>query len=143
MVKIRVEYMLDKPIDVVFDAITDHANYKRFAGFTDSKLLEPGHDEPNGVGALRLLVAGRMRFQERITRFERPTRMHYRIEELSPLPLRHGRINSEAPHRARGPSASRPDHDHHPSFIAESRIGATFEPPLTSGNVVVLTTEWA
>ena len=91
MVNIRVEYVLDKPIDDVFDALTDHANYKRFTGFTDSQLLEAGHDEPNGKGALRLLVAGRMTFKERITRFERPTRMDYRIEELSPLPLRHDR----------------------------------------------------
>ena len=58
MVNIRVEYVLDKPIDEVFDALTDHANYKRFTGFTDSQLLEAGHDEPNGKGALRLLVAG-------------------------------------------------------------------------------------
>ena len=91
MVKIRVEYVLDKPIDEVFDALTDHANYKRFAGFTDSQLLEAGHDEPNGKGALRLLVAGRMTFKERITLFERPTRMDYRIEKLRPLPLRHDR----------------------------------------------------
>jgi uncharacterized protein YndB with AHSA1/START domain len=91
MVKIRVEYTLDKPIDEVFDALTDHANYTRFVGFSDSELLEAGHDEPNGEGALRLLVAGRMTFKERITRFERPRRMDYRIEELSPLPLRHDR----------------------------------------------------
>ncbi len=91
MVNIRVEYVLNKPIDDVFDALTDHANYKRFTAFTDSQLLEAGHDEPNGKGALRLLVAGRMTFKERITRFERPTRMDYRIEELSPLPLRHDR----------------------------------------------------
>ena len=91
MVNIRVEYVLDKPIDEVFDALTDHANYKRFTGFTDSQLLEAGHDEPNGKGALRLLVTGRMTFKERITLFERPTRMDYLIEELKPLPLRHDR----------------------------------------------------
>ena len=91
MVNIRVEYVLNKPIDDVFDALTDHANYKRFTGFTNSQLLEAGQDEPNGKGALRLLVAGRMTFKERITRFGRPTRMDYRIEKLSPLPLRHDR----------------------------------------------------
>ena len=91
MVSVRVEYVLDKPIDEVFDALTDHGNYKRFSGFDDSRLLEAGDEEPNGEGALRLLVAGRMRFKERITRFERPSRMDYRIEELKPLPLRHDR----------------------------------------------------
>lgn len=91
MVKVRVEYVLDKPIEEVFDALTDYANHKRFSGFDDSRLLEAGDEERNGEGELRLLVAGRVRFKERITRFERPSRMDYRIEELSPLPLRHDR----------------------------------------------------
>ena len=91
MVNIRVEYVLNKPIDDVFDALTDHANYKRFTAFTDSQLLEAGHEEPERAFAVWFVVAGRMTFKERITRFERPTRMDYRIEKLSPLPLRHDR----------------------------------------------------
>ena len=57
MIKIRVEYVLDKNVEDVFDAITDHENYKRFPGFDSSQLLETGKTEKNGKGALRLLVS--------------------------------------------------------------------------------------
>ena len=89
MIKIRVEYVLDKNVEEVFDAITDHENYKNFPAFDDSKLIEVGKKEKNGVGALRLLCSGRVRFKERITCFERPFRMNYIVEEISPsIPMR-------------------------------------------------------
>ena len=98
MINIRVEYLLDKNIDDVFAAISDHENYRRYTGFTDSKLLEQGHTEKNGEGAVRLLTAGRTSFRERITRFERPHRMDYRVEEMKPFNLPHerGEITLEA-----------------------------------------------
>jgi hypothetical protein len=74
LINIRVEYVLDKKVEDVFTAISDHENYYRFPGFTDSLLLEPGHSEKNGRGALRLLKAGRASFKERITYFESPVR---------------------------------------------------------------------
>ena len=91
MINIRVEYLLDKNIDDVFAAISDHENYRRYPGFTDSRLLEPGHTERNGEGALRLLTAGRASFRERITRFEKPHRMDYHVEEMKPFNLPHER----------------------------------------------------
>ena len=91
MIKIRVEYVLSKKIDDVFAAISDHENYSRYPGFTGSELLEPGTAEKNGEGALRLLSAGRTSFRERITRFERPHRMDYRVEEMKPFNLPHER----------------------------------------------------
>ena len=98
MSNIRVEYLLDKNIDDVFAAISDHENYRRYPGFTDSRLLEPGHTERNGEGALRLLTAGRASFRERITRFEKPHRMDYHVEEMKPFNLPHerGEITLEA-----------------------------------------------
>jgi uncharacterized protein YndB with AHSA1/START domain len=91
MIKIRVEYVLDRTVEDVFDAITDHENYKRFPGFDSSKLLETGKTEKNGEGALRLLVSGGVTFKERITCFERPSKMSYHCEEMKPLPIRHER----------------------------------------------------
>ena len=92
VVKVRVEYVLDRPIDEVFTALADHANYKRFGQFSDSQLLERGIDEPNGRGALRRLQVGRFTaFQERITAFERPARMHYLVEDAGRIPLQHDR----------------------------------------------------
>lgn len=89
MFRIRVERVLDKNVEEVFDAITDHANYKRFPGISDSVLLEEGKEEKNGEGALRKIVSGSFKFTERITRFEKTTNMNYHIEAMSPIPVRH------------------------------------------------------
>jgi uncharacterized protein YndB with AHSA1/START domain len=98
MFDVRVERVLDKNIDAVFELLTDHENYTRFKGITESELLEQGNTEKNGEGALRKIVGGPNQLLERITRFERPTRMDYRIEKSSPLPMRHdvGEITLEA-----------------------------------------------
>ncbi len=42
MFHIRVECVLHKSVEEVFEAITDHTNYKRFPGINDSKLVEEG-----------------------------------------------------------------------------------------------------
>ena len=91
MIKIRVEYLIDKSPEEVFDAITDHENYDRYPGFDTSALLEPGRDERNGEGALRLLANGRVRFKERITCYERPRKMSYHCEEVKPISMHHDR----------------------------------------------------
>jgi len=97
MFRIRVECVIDKSVEEVFDAITDHANYKQFPGINDSTLVEEGKREKNGEGALRVIVAGPFTFTERITRFERPSNMNYHIEATSPIPMRHekGEITME------------------------------------------------
>jgi len=89
MFRIHVERVLAKDIDSVFEAIADHARYDRFPGVSRSILVEEGKDDKNGAGALRIIGAGRLELTERITRFERPTRMDYRIEESSPFRVKH------------------------------------------------------
>ena len=91
MFRIHVERTLSKDIDTVFEAISDHAQYQRFPGVEKASVIEEGHDEPNGTGALRVIGAGPMELTERITKFERPTVMHYLIEKSSPLPILHQR----------------------------------------------------
>ena len=91
MFHIHIERLIDKDIDTVFEALSDHAGYERFAGVTRSVLLEQGKDERNGKGALRHIVSGPIEFYERIMCFERPTRMGYLIEKSGPLPVRHER----------------------------------------------------
>lgn len=80
-----MERLVEKPIDFVFDKIVDHANYVNFPGVVSSELLEEGKTETNGEGALRFIDAGKMRLQERIVGFERPTRMAYHIESSEPF----------------------------------------------------------
>ncbi len=91
MFRIHVERVLERDIDSVFEAITDHARYDRFPGVSKSVLVEEGNDEKNGTGALRIIGAGKLELTERITRFERPNRMDYRIEKSSPFCVQHTR----------------------------------------------------
>ncbi|MFN2360054.1 MAG: SRPBCC family protein [Marinobacter sp.] len=91
MFHIHVERVLAKDIDTVFEAISDHARYDRFPGVGKSLLVEEGQNEKNGTGALRVIGAGRLELTERITQFDRPNRMHYRIEKSSPFSVQHTR----------------------------------------------------
>jgi len=88
MATIRLERTLDAPIDHVFELLSDHAEYHRFRGITDSKLIREGESERNGLGARRSVATGPIRFEEEITAFERPTRMGYLIREVN-VPLEH------------------------------------------------------
>ena len=88
MARIVVDKTLTAPIDDVFGLLSDHAGYTRFRGFTKAELVREGTPDRNGVGALRRLVAGPLRFTEEITAFERPARMDYLIREVN-LPLEH------------------------------------------------------
>lgn len=89
MFHVVAKRQLAKPIEEVFEALSDHANYKRFKGVDDSILLEEGKEEPNGLGALREIRAGKSVLHERIVEFKRPTRMAYVIEYSKPLPYDH------------------------------------------------------
>ncbi|GMG86710.1 SRPBCC family protein [Biformimicrobium ophioploci] len=89
MFDIQVERIIDKDIATVFKILADHDAYDRFRGVNDAKLLEAGHTERNGVGALRHIDLGAVKFEERITCFERPYRLDYKIEKSSPLPFNH------------------------------------------------------
>lgn len=89
MFKIKVERTVNKPIDKVFEAISDHASYGLFKAVGAAKLLTKGDDERNGVGALRTIQAGPVKFWERITAFERPTHMQYKIEKARPVKVDH------------------------------------------------------
>jgi uncharacterized protein YndB with AHSA1/START domain len=88
MTTIRVEETVDGPIEGVFDALADHANYERFSGIRRSELIRPGKEEPNGVGALRKIRVGPLVFEEEITAFERPAQLDYLIVKLN-FPFRH------------------------------------------------------
>ncbi len=89
MFKIKVERIIKKPIDEVFEALSDHASYGSFKAVGVAKLVTEGDDERNGVGALRTIQTGPVKFWERITAFERPTHMQYKIEKARPVKMQH------------------------------------------------------
>jgi uncharacterized protein YndB with AHSA1/START domain len=79
---------LDAPIEGVFEAMADHARYDRFRPISASELLREGEADRNGVGAVRRLRAGLLRFDEEITAFERPDRLDYLIIDVN-FPVEH------------------------------------------------------
>ena len=91
MFHIHVERTIAKDINTVFEALSDHGAYDQFPGVDKSVLVEQGHSEKNGKGALRIIGAGALELHERITEFERPYRMHYLIEKSRPFALDHRR----------------------------------------------------
>jgi uncharacterized protein YndB with AHSA1/START domain len=86
---IRVERRLDAPPEAVFEVVADHARYDRFDGVRRSELVEPGDPAPNGLGAVRWLWLGPLRFEEEVTAFDPPRRLDYLIRHIRTLPFRH------------------------------------------------------
>ena len=86
---IRVERQLDAAPEAVFEVLADHARYDRFDGIRRSELATPGDPDPNGVGAVRWIWLGPLRFEEEITVFEPPSRLDYMIRAVKTLPFRH------------------------------------------------------
>lgn len=89
MFEIKVQRIVKKPINEVFEALSDHASYGLFKSVGTAKLLTEGDDERNGVGALRSVQTGAFKVWERITEFERPTHMQYQIEKSRPIKIKH------------------------------------------------------
>jgi len=89
MFNIRVERVVKKHISDVFEMLVAHEDYGQLPGIKSARLLESGREERNGEGALREVDLGVLVFQERITHFERPYQIDYRIESSKPLPVRH------------------------------------------------------
>lgn len=96
MTVVKVQRSIDAPIEVVFDAYTDHASLALVPGIVSATVVRPGDTEPNGLGAIREVNAGIAWFREEITAFDRPVLMEYRIRKARP-PLRHrlGRVEFE------------------------------------------------
>ena len=89
MFDIYAERVIDEDINFIFDLFTNVDGYSSFRGVKSAKLLEPGESEKYGLGALRCIHLGAMKFEERIICFERPYRLDYLIEKSSPLPFKH------------------------------------------------------
>ncbi|MEL6180735.1 MAG: SRPBCC family protein [Myxococcota bacterium] len=92
MYTIHVTQTFEASIEQVFEALSDHETFLT-RGDTACRLIETGHEERNGVGAVREVRSGALRFIEAIPEFERPTSYTYRIRTLTvmglPLPVVH------------------------------------------------------
>lgn len=87
--RIHVQLDIPAPRAAVFARLSDHARFCDFPGVARSELLERGHPDENGVGAVRLIqTTSGVRFVERIEAFEAPDVYRYRILECT-IPMRH------------------------------------------------------
>jgi len=98
MYRIRIERTVAQPISVVFEALSDHQNYARFPMINESVLLQPGEQQANGNGALRLIRSGNFVVKERIYDVLADSQICYQIEYSKPIPMGHqlGKISMEA-----------------------------------------------
>jgi uncharacterized protein YndB with AHSA1/START domain len=79
MQKIEVRHTFDAPPQAVWDAYTDHARWKEWAGFPKSWLEVEGSPDRNGTGCVRGLGQGPMTVFEEVRDFEPPKRMTYTV----------------------------------------------------------------
>jgi len=77
---------VDAPPEVVFDVLTDHRRYAEMTRLRKSELEREGDPAPNGVGAIRALIAVGPPIREEVVAYERPSRFSYKV--LSGLPVR-------------------------------------------------------
>ena len=89
MARIVGDKTLTAPVEHVFELLSDHGAYAdNFRGITRSEVTREGTEENNGLGAVRAIASGPIRFEEEITAFERPNRMDYLIVKVN-APVEH------------------------------------------------------
>lgn len=95
MYEIHVAVRFDAPPEQVFDALTDYEHFFSAAGLP-CRVLQPGHETANGLGAMREVTAGGNVFTEEITAFDPPRHFEYVVRSLKdrrgrPVRMRHER----------------------------------------------------
>jgi Polyketide cyclase / dehydrase and lipid transport len=83
---VHVEQKSDQSPQAVWERLVDTAQWPMWADFEHAQLERPGHDHPEGVGAIRVFRRGRWSSREEVVAFE-PTN-HFGYILLSGLPLR-------------------------------------------------------
>ena len=91
--RVEVEHFYPAVPEAVWAVYSDHARWSEWSGLAGSRLIEPGHPDPNGVGAVRGFVG---RTREEIISFDPPKRMTYRlIGGLLPITNHLGEVTFE------------------------------------------------
>ena len=86
---IHVEHTIAKPINDVFQILSDHQNYDQFKVCDESSLLLQGKSKPNGDGALRSIRLGKIVFEETIFDYQPPYQFQYKIVKSKPFKVDH------------------------------------------------------
>lgn len=93
--QIELSQAVAAPPEKVFAFYTDHVGWQRWAGVKEVVLRQTGDPPPNGLGAIRVIRARGMAFEEEITAFEPPRRLGYRLVAGAPVRDHAGEVRFE------------------------------------------------
>jgi uncharacterized protein YndB with AHSA1/START domain len=82
---------INAPIDVVWSLLEDHRGMQRWTPLRRAELEREGSPAPNGVGAIRKLVAVGPPIREEVTEYQAPTRLVYKMLSGAPVENYFGR----------------------------------------------------
>ena len=85
MPSFELERRIAAPVQTVWDVLTDHRGYARWAGVDSAVLDRQGKDDPNGVGAVRHLRKGPISIREEIVASEAPKGFSYKVVSGPPV----------------------------------------------------------
>lgn len=79
MQHVEVKRRFRAPVDEVWSRYTDHADWKNWAGFSNSWLEKEGTPDRNGVGCVRGFGSNGVNVYEQVVEWEPTRRFAYRI----------------------------------------------------------------
>lgn len=85
MPSFELERRIHAPIDTVWEVLTDHRGYVKWAGVDESVLEREGTSDPNGVGAVRRIKKGIAGVTEEIVASEKPRTFSYKVVAGPPV----------------------------------------------------------
>jgi uncharacterized protein YndB with AHSA1/START domain len=76
---VNVQRRFSAPVEKVFEAYANHADWKNWAGFSNSWLEVEGKPDPNGLGCVRGFGSNGVNVYEEVVEWDPPRRFAYRI----------------------------------------------------------------
>ena len=92
--EIKLYQEFDAPIDHVWEAFNDHANFGKMMGQKITRIVDSTDpDNINGLGSVRAMSLPTGGFEETIVKSEKPALIEYKITKGTPLHHHHGRMH--------------------------------------------------
>ena len=89
--EIKIYQEFDAPVEQVWEAFNDHANFGRINGLEVERIVDSGDKANiNGVGSVRLIKIPLMAFEETIRKSEKPKLIEYQVSRGTPLNHHYG-----------------------------------------------------
>jgi uncharacterized protein YndB with AHSA1/START domain len=79
MQHVNVKRRFSAPVEKVFEAYSNHADWKNWAGFSNSWLEVEGRPDRNGMGCVRGFGSNGVNVYEQVVEWDPPRRFAYRI----------------------------------------------------------------